>query len=74
MQDKNTAEMGLAMTMRDNNTLLVIEAVQASEMGNDQIRQCFLLCSLRASQVYNEFNAGMLAIYTAEYIKRGLNK
>jgi len=68
------AEMGLAMTMRDNNTLLMIEEVQAKEMGNDQIRQHFMIWSVRASQAYGHWTAGMLAIYTAEYIARGLNK
>jgi len=57
-----------------NNTTLAIETVNAAAMSNDNVRQGFMLWSIRASQTYNDLTAGMLAIYTAEYIRRGLNK
>ena len=56
------------------STILALETVNASSMSNDNVRQGFMLWSVRAGQAYNEFTAGMLAIFTAEYIRRGLNK
>jgi len=53
---------------------LALETINASAMSNDNIKQGFMLWSIRASQAYNDLTAGMLAIYTAEYIARGLNK
>ena len=57
-----------------NNTTLALETINAAAMSNDNVRQGFMLWSIRASQAYNDLTAGMLAIYTAEYIARGLNK
>ena len=57
-----------------NNTTLTLETINAAAMSNDNVRQGFMLWSIRASQAYNDLTAGMLAIYTAEYIARGLNK
>jgi len=53
---------------------LALETINASAMSNDNIKQGFMLWSIRASQAYNDLTAGMLAIYTAQYIARGLNK
>lgn len=53
---------------------LALETINAAAMSNDNIRQGFMLWSIRASQAYNDLTAGMLAIYTAEFIRRGLNK
>jgi hypothetical protein len=53
---------------------LALETINAAAMSNDNIKQGFMLWSIRASQAYNALTAGMLAIYTAEYIARGLNK
>ena len=55
-------------------TTLAFETINAAAMSNENVRQGFMLWSIRASQAYNELTAGMLAIYTAEYVARGLNK
>jgi hypothetical protein len=57
-----------------NTNILALETVNAAAMSDDNVRQGFMLWSIRAGQAYTEFTAGMLAIYTAEYIRRGLNK
>jgi hypothetical protein len=59
-------------TMTTNT--LAIEKINVVAMSNDNVRVGFMLWSIRASQAYSELSAGMLAIYTAEYIARGLNK
>lgn len=51
-----------------------ITKIRASSMSDDNVRQGFMLWSIRAAQVYTAFTAEMLAIFTAEYISRGLNK
>jgi hypothetical protein len=57
-----------------NNTIFALETINAAAMSNENVRQGFMLWSIRAGQAYTEFTAGMLAIYTAEFIRRGLNK
>jgi len=59
--------------MSDHKTIFENETMEASKMGNAQIVHFFLIWSVRASQAYNEFTAGMLSLYTEEYIRRGLN-